>query len=206
MIIADIKPTRMELLRLKKRIAIARRGHKLLRDKQEELMRRFIGLINETRSLREEVEASTRHVFTNFLRARSFIPSDFMGRSISYGGKMEIAITRERMMNLDIPRIKLVSMAEYPVYSLTLTTGDLDRSFQRFRALLPSLLRLAELELAIQLLAEEIKKTRRRVNALEYILIPNLVETVKYITMRLAELERSSLVRLMRVKELIGNR
>ncbi len=205
--ILDVKPTRMELLRLKKRVAIARRGHKLLRDKQEELMRHFMRLINETKKLRDEIEASTERIFTSFLRARSFTPAAFLDRSISYGaGTMEIAMKQERILNLTVPRIELVRMAEYPVYSLTLTTGDLDTSFRQFRALLPSLLRLAGLELSIKLLADEIKKTRRRVNALEYILIPNLVETVKYITMRLAEIERSSLTRLMRVKELIGNR
>jgi V/A-type H+-transporting ATPase subunit D len=207
MILSDVKPTRMELLRLKKRIAIAHRGHKLLRDKQEELMRRFMGLINETRRLREEIEAATERIFTNFLRARALVPSGFLDRSISYGSKkIEIRTRRERMLNLSVPRIELVGMAEYPIYSLALTTGDLDTSFREFRALLPKLLRLAELELAIKLLAEEIKRTRRRVNALEYILIPNLADTAKYITMRLAELERSGLVRLMRVKELIASK
>jgi len=205
--ILDVKPTRMELLRLKRRVAIAHRGHKLLRDKQEELMRRFIGLINETRALREEIERSTADIFTCFLRASFFASAQFVERSLAgAAGATEIAIRRERILNLTVPRFDLVKVAEFPVYSLAFTTADLDASVGRFRDLLPKLLRLAERELAIKLLAEEIKRTRRRVNALEYILIPNLIDTVKYITMRLAELERSNLARLMRVKELIRDR
>jgi V/A-type H+-transporting ATPase subunit D len=203
----DVKPTRMELLRLKKRVAIAHRGHKLLRDKQEELMRRFMALISETRRLRLDIEDRTRGIFTSFLKGCALVPSGFIEKSISSNvTKTEIRTVTERILNLNIPRFELATMAEYPVYSLTLTTGDLDIALKNFRALLPKLLRLAEVELAIKLLAEEIKRTRRRVNALEYILIPNLIETVKYINMRLVELERSSLTRLMRVKELLEAR
>lgn len=205
--ILDVKPTRMELLRLKRRVAIAHRGHKLLRDKQEELMRRFIGLINETKALRDEIEGATTEIFTCFLRASFFTPAHFIERSLAdAAGRMEIAVREERILNLKVPRLEIVKVAEYPVYSLALTTADLDTSLKRFRDLLPKLLKLAEREFAIKLLADEIKRTRRRVNALEYILIPNLVDTVKYITMRLVELERSNFVRLMRVKELIRDR
>jgi len=202
--ILAINPTRMELLKLRRRIAIARRGHKLLRDKEDELMRRFLAIIEEAKALRDEVEKSLKEVFRDFLTARSMTEPKFMDTQLSAGKKtLEIKTERERFLNLKLARFEIAALPEYPRYSFFATTSDLDEALVNFRNLLGRMIKLAELELKIKLVSEEIKKTRRRVNALEYIFIPNLVDTVNYINMKLTELERGNITRLMRVKELI---
>jgi V/A-type H+-transporting ATPase subunit D len=205
--ILAVNPTRMELLKLKKRIAIALRGHKLLRDKQDELMRRFMAMIGNTRALRLEVEKSLKYIFKDFARARSINASDFIDKQfIASKSSLEIAVRKERFLNLELPHFNIVKSPVMPRYSFFATTSDLDKAVVDFKATLPKMVELAQLEISIKLLSEEIKKTRRRVNALEYIFIPNLVDTVKYINMKLTELERSNLTRLMRVKEFIESR
>lgn len=202
--ILGVNPTRMELLKLKKRIAIAKRGHKLLKDKQDELMRKFLLMIEKTRSLRIEVEKALKDVFKDFVRACSINPATFIDNQLKYQKQpLEIKLTKERVLNLELIHFEVVKLPEHPKYSFFATTSDLDRALVNFRKILPKMIELAEFEIKIKLIAEEIKRTRRRVNALEYIFIPNLVDTVSYINMKLAELERSSLVRLMRIKELI---
>lgn len=205
--ILAVNTTRMELLRLKRRIAIAKRGHKLLKDKQDELMRRFLSIIEETKSLRLRVENSLRDIFKDFVRARSINAPGFIdAQLIANKTSFDVAEKRERFLNLTLTRFEVLTLPQMPKYSFFGTTSDLDIALNNFRNLLPELIKLAELEAEIKLLSEEIKTTRRRVNVLEYIFIPNLIDTVKYITMKLAELERSSIVRLMRVKEVIEAR
>ncbi|MDD5084686.1 MAG: V-type ATP synthase subunit D [Candidatus Omnitrophica bacterium] len=205
--ILAVNPTRMELLKLKRRISIARRGHKLLKDKQDELMRKFLAMIDTARSLRSEVEGALKGIFECFTRARSLSPEGFI--DVQLGGRkspLEVAAKKDRFLNLELLRFEIVKLVELPQYGFFATTSDLDLAVVNFRKILPKMIELAEVDIRIKLLAEEIKTTRRRVNALEYIFIPGLVDTVKYINMKLTELERSNFVRLMRVKELLEAR
>ena len=199
-----VSATRMELLKLRKRIVLARRGHKLLRDKQDELMRRFMSLIDEWHKLRKDVNTLLKEAFKNFVVATSLMEKDFLDELLS-NTKEEIKIeySTKRFLNLDVPQFEIVGLNKQFNYGLLNTNSNVDTSITQFYEVFTKLIRLAELESSIILLSDEIKSTRRRVNALEYILIPGLIETVKYITMKLSEFERSNLTRLMRVKELI---
>lgn len=199
-----VSATRMELLKLRKRIVLARRGHKLLRDKQDELMRRFMSLIGEWRGLRQEADVGCKEAFKGFVIASALIEEPFLSDALASAGKnAQVNCSTRRFLNLNIPAFEVSGLKNNPDYGLLNTNSGLDVSFARFYAIFPKLIKLAELEAAILLISNEIKSTRRRVNALEYILIPGLIETVKYITMKLGEFERSNLTRLMRVKELI---
>lgn len=201
-----VNPTRMELLKLKRRISIARRGHKLLKDKQDELMRKFLAMVDTARSLRSEVENSLKGIFGDFIRARSLSPENFIDTQLGERPPLEVAAKKERFLNLELLRFEIIKQPEPPQYGFFATTSELDLAVVNFGKVLPKMIRLAEIDIRIKLLAEEIKTTRRRVNALEYIFIPSLVDTVKYINMKLTELERSNFVRLMRVKELLETR
>ncbi|MBN1405751.1 MAG: V-type ATP synthase subunit D [Candidatus Omnitrophica bacterium] len=202
--IMSVKPNRMELLKLKRRIAIARRGHKLLKDKQDELMRKFMSTIEDTKSLRFEVEKALKEIFIDFIEARSVNSAGLIDEQLAARkAVLEVAYSTERFLNLGLTGFAIKNIPAEPEYSFFTTTSSLDRALANFRGILSKLVALAQAESRIKLLAEEIKKTRRRVNALEYILIPNLIDTVRYINMKLAEFERSSLTRLMRVKEQI---
>lgn len=203
--ILSVNPTRMELLKLKRRIAIARRGHKLLRDKQDELMRKFLAIIENAKTLRKRVESGLKAAFKEYIKARAlgspeWIDAQLSGKPVS----LDISERKERFLNLTLPEYKIEHLPGIPQYCYYGTTSNLDIAVIKLKETLPDMVELAELELKIKLISEEIKKTRRRVNALEYIFIPNLEETIRYIGMKLSELERSNLTRLMRVKELIG--
>lgn len=199
-----VSATRMELLKLRKRIVLARRGHKLLRDKQDELMRRFMSLIDEWKTLRKDIDTLLKDAFKDFIIASSLIEEPFLDKALSYPKeKLQINHTTRRFLNLDLPQFRIVGLSRTFSYGLLNTNSKLDLSLTKFYEIFPRLIKLAELETSIFFISNEIKSTRRRVNALEYILIPGLIETVKYITMKLSEFERSNLTRLMRVKELI---
>lgn len=205
----NVNPTRMELTRLKKRLKVAQRGHKLLKDKQDELIKKFIDLIKKNNELRKKVEESLLDAFKNFAMARAVMSSEFLEEAIIYPKeKMSIDVSNRNIMSVNVPLIKYKKENEndegsvYP-YGLATTSGELDGAIYSLSAVFPELIELAEVEKSCQLMADEIEKTRRRVNALEFIMIPQLIETIKYITMKLDENERGNLTRLMKIKSMM---
>jgi len=205
--ILRVNATRMELLKLRRRLEIARRGHKLLKDKQDELMRHFLALIEENRNLRQEVERKLMRAHSAFLMARAVMDRASLEAALMFPKqRISIGVGTERVMNLQVPRLRLSSEGDVHAYGLISTSGELDTALKLYSEVLPDMIRLAQMERALQLLAEEIERTRRRVNALEYVLIPNLEDTIRYIRMRLDEMERSSTVRLMKIKEMLAGR
>ena len=200
----DVGATRMNLLRLKKRLAIARRGHKLLKDKQEELMRRILELIEEIRTHRERVESETARILGRFAIARAAYGAEALDEAVMLPSKkVSVTVTTRNIMNVKVPVFHKEISGHIRCYGFNTTSGELDFALAALDELLDSLLILAEKEKGLELLADEMEKTRRRVNALEFVLIPNIEETVKFINLRLAENERGDLTRLMRVKEII---
>lgn len=211
MAILRVNPTRMELTRLKKRLKTAKRGHKLLKDKQDELMKKFIELVKKNKELRENVEKELTQSFKDFLIASAVMSSESLEEAIMYPTeRISIDITTRNIMSVRAPSIKLIKentkdnkSVVYP-YGFANTSGELDSAIYSLKLVLDKMIELAEVEKSCQLMADEIEKTRRRVNALEYVMIPQLVETVRYITMKLDEAERGNRVRLMKVKEIVG--
>ncbi len=200
----DIPPTRMQLLRLKRRGVIARRGHKLLKDKQDELMRKILELVNRIRDARLQIEDELRRAFGYFYFASSKqAPKATDEALLATTKSIDIEYTKERILNLKIPKFTEKISGGLIGYGFMTTSGDLDLALLKVDQLIARLLELAELEKALELLATEIEKTRRRVNALEYILIPSIDETIKFINLKLSEIERGDLTRLMRVKEIV---
>jgi V/A-type H+-transporting ATPase subunit D len=203
-----VNPTRMEFNRLKGRLKMAQRGHKLLKDKRDELMRVFLELVRENKNLRTRVEAELSRSFANFLMASAVMSGETLEEAIMYP-KAAVALDMEKknVMSVNVPKITFLQGEEqssdaYP-YGFANTSGELDSSIATLAEVLPSLIRLAELEKAVYLLADEIDKTRRRVNALEHVLVPQLKDTIKYISMKLDENERGALVRLMKIKDIV---
>lgn len=200
----DIPPTRMQLLRLKRRSVIARRGHKLLKDKQDELMRRILELIGKIRDSRLKIEQELKSAFGYFYFASSKQSPKAIDEALLATTKViDVVYTTERVLNLKIPKFKQTISGGLIGYSFMTTSGDLDLALLKIDQLISRLLELAELEKALELLAAEIEKTRRRVNALEYILIPSIDETIKFIKLKMSEMERGDLTRLMRIKEIV---
>jgi V/A-type H+-transporting ATPase subunit D len=195
----------MQLLRLRRRLTLAKRGHKLLKDKQEELMRRFLGMVHDARDLRSEVETEIAGAHRAFVSARLEMDGAAMAEALAFSQRIvELKAEREQVMNLKVPKfhVELPEGAELG-YGYGDTTLDLDRALEMYAGLLPKLMSLAEVEKSIQLLASELEKTRRRVNALEHILVPNLEETIRFISDRLSEMERETATRLMKIKEIV---
>lgn len=211
MAIMRVNPTRMELSRIKKRLATAVRGHKLLKDKRDEMMRQFIELVKENKELREQVESELTKALGDFLMARAVMSTEVLEEAIMYPTReVELKVSKRNIMSVDVPKIdygekSYEGLSPYP-YGFAATSGELDGAIATLSDLLPRMLELAEIEKTCQMLADEIEKTRRRVNALEYIMIPQMEETIRYITMKLDEDERSSRTRLMKVKDMIENR
>jgi V/A-type H+-transporting ATPase subunit D len=190
----------MELLKLRRRTAIARRGHKLLKDKLDELMKQFMGLIKQSGGLRDEVESKLIEAYTVFSIARSEVTTEEVEEALSVScATLDLRISDERIMGVKVPHFEIGFSGSY---GLATTPLAFDAALQHYRELIPMLISLAELENNIRLLAIEIEKTRRRVNALEYVLIPSLEETVTYITMKLDEMERSYRTQLMKIKSM----
>lgn len=205
--ILEVSATRMHLLRLKKRLRLAIRGHKLLKDKQDELMSQFMELVNSVKGMRQEVEASLQQAFQRFTFARSVTAEEALEAALALPSKrVHIEVDQKRVMNLQVPVFRPTVEGRIYCYGFFNTSGELDVSLQALDKVLEKLIELAQAEKTMELLADEIEKTRRRVNALEYTLIPSLQETIKYITMKLAEMERSNLTRLMKVKEMVQGR
>ncbi len=197
----NINPNRMELLRLRKRIKLAERGHKLLKDKLEEIMRRFLELMKRLNELQQEVTEKLNKIFISFALARTKDSREQLEKFIP-DGDLSLEVGTERIFNLSIPRFKLKELAisDYDFFN---TESEMDIGLKKMQELLEDLMEIARLWKAVRILAREIDSTRRRVNALEHILIPNLKETINYISGRLEEMERSYQVQLMRVKEII---
>ena len=203
----NVKPTRMELNILKERLKTATRGHKLLKDKRDELMRRFIEAVRENNRLRQKVEAALVGNMQDFVMAKS-LESDLMVEEIFAVPTREVMlhIEEENVMSVRVPKLHVRIDNPYGddegdvVYSYLASNSQMDRTIQEMGDLLPDLLKLAEIEKSCQLMADEIEKTRRRVNGLEYATIPDLKETIYYIEMKLEEAERANLVRIMKVK------
>lgn len=205
----NVNPTRMELTKLKKRLVTATRGHKLLKDKQDELMRRFIDLVKYNNTLRREVEKELSASLKEFVMARAVMNSEMLEEAIIYPKeKIYLELHTKNIMSVNVPVMEFKRALEgdegsiYP-YGFASTSSELDDSISKLYTILPKLLELAEVEKSTQLMADEIEKTRRRVNALEYMTIPQLEETIRYIRMKLEENERGNLTRLMKVKSMM---
>ena len=198
----------MELTRLKKKLATAVKGHKLLKDKRDELMREFLDLVRVNMSLRQEVEAAIRQANTDFVVARSDM-SDQILRTALMAPKQDVELTagRRNVMSVDIPVFDYKTRTPDPndiySYGYAFTSSDLDAAVKSLSDVFPKMLKLAEVEKSCQLMAAEIEKTRRRVNALEHVIIPETKAGIKYITMKLDENERSTQIRLMKVKDMV---
>ncbi len=205
---AQVNPTRMELTRLKKKLTTAIRGHKLLKDKRDELMRQFLDLVRENKTLREKVEQGILSANKNFVLARSTMQEEVLKVSL-LAPKQEVYLeaSRKNVMSVDIPQFdyhtKTPDINDIYSYGFAFTSSDLDDAVLSLQEILPDMLRLAQIEKSCQLMAAEIEKTRRRVNALEHVMIPELRENIKFIVMKLDENERSTQIRLMKVKDMM---
>lgn len=198
----------MELTRLKKKLVTAVRGHKLLKDKRDELMRQFLDKVRENKALREEVETALVSANQNFMLARAGMPDEMLNTAL-LAPKQELTISAgtQNVMSVDIPdfdfKTRTPDQNDMYSYGFAFTTGDLDDAILSLSEVFPKMLKLAEVEKSCQLMAAEIEKTRRRVNALEHVMIPELQTNIKYITMKLDENERSTQIRLMKVKDMM---
>ena len=208
----NVNPTRMELSKLKKRLVTSKWSHKLLKDKQDELMRQFINLIKYNNKIRAEVEKELGDSLKDFVMARAVMSSEFLEEAIAYPKEnIKVEVGTKNVMSVNVPIMNFKRELEgdegsiYP-YGFMNTSAELDDAIGKLYRVLPKLLELAEVEKSGQLMADEIEKTRRRVNALEYMTIPQLEETIKYIRMKLDENERGALTRLMKVKSMIDQR
>lgn len=203
-----VNPTRMELTRLKRKLQTALRGHKLLKDKRDELMRQFLELVRENKALREKTEKALHSANQNFMLARAGMQEEALNTAM-LAPKQEIQIETgvRNVMSVEVPVFHVTTRTpdtnDMFSYGFAFTSSDLDDAVQSLAQCLPDLLRLAEVEKSCQLMASEIEKTRRRVNALEHVVIPQTQESIKYITMKLDENERSTQIRLMKVKDMM---
>lgn len=205
---SQIIPTRMELAKQKKKLATATRGHKLLKDKRDELMRQFLELVRENKALREKVETALHAANKNFVLAKASTSDQVLNAAL-LAPKQEVYLETDtrNVMSVDIPvfqyKTRTADANDIYSYGFAFTSSDLDGAVKSLADLLPDMLRLAEVEKSCQLMAAEIEKTRRRVNALEHVMIPDAQEKIKYIKMKLDENERSTQIRLMKVKDMM---
>lgn len=206
----NVNPNRMELTRLKGRLATSARGHKLLKDKQDELMRRFIDLVRENDRMRNKVERKLMEAYKDFVLVGALTSPESLEAAVMLPREqVSLELTMKNIMSVHVPQMTFTRKlgddrsSIYP-YGFSETSDELDRALEKLFALLPMLLKLGEVEKTCNLMADEIEKTRRRVNALEYMTIPQLKETIKYIQMKLDENERSNTTRLMKVKSMIA--
>lgn len=204
----QITPTRMELTRLKKKLVTATRGHKLLKDKRDELMRQFLEKVWENKTLREQVEKGIKAANKNFLLARAGMQDQVLNTAM-LAPKQRVSVETgvENVMSVEIPtfdfKTRTPDQNDIFSYGFAFTSSDLDGAVQSLADIFPDMLKLAEIEKSCQLMAVEIEKTRRRVNALEHVMIPELQANIKYISMKLDENERATQIRLMKVKDMV---
>lgn len=204
----NVNPTRMELSKLKKKLESARRGHKLLKDKRDELMRQFMNLIKENRQLRTEVEKAIKDANRHMAVAGSLMQREVLETALMLPKQeVELDVKEKNVMSVYIPefstKYRTGNANDIYSYGMAFTSIDLDGAVSALNDVFPKMIRLAEVEKACQLMADEIEKTRRRVNALEHIMIPDYEETIKFITMKLSENERSTTTSLMKVKDMV---
>jgi len=204
----NVNPTRMELSKLKAKLVSARRGHKLLKDKRDELMRQFMLLIKENRQLRAEVEAAISEANRYMAVAGSVMQREVLETALMLPKQeVELEVGEKNVMSVLIPvfdpKYRTSDASDIYSYGTAFTSIDLDGAVKSLSEVFPKMIRLAEIEKACQLMADEIEKTRRRVNALEHIMIPDYEETIKFITMKLSENERSTTTSLMKVKDMV---
>ncbi len=204
----NVNPTRMELTNLKKKLITARRGHKLLKDKRDELMRRFMEKVRENKELRFKVEKKIEEANRHMAIARSVMSDSAIEAALMMPmQEMSVDIAGKNVMSVIIPEYKTVfktaDSADIYSYGFAYTSIDLDDAVKSLSDILPDLIKLAEIEKSCQLMAAEIEKTRRRVNALEHVMIPRYEETIKYIAMKLDENERGATTRTMKVKDMM---
>jgi V/A-type H+-transporting ATPase subunit D len=197
----NVNPNRMELLRLRRRLVLAERGHKLLKDKLEEIMRRFLEIMRRLYDIQSGIAPEWNKALLSFGFVRAGSPSHEWERLLPEG-ELLLDVREEKVFNLSIPKFSIESMAVAD-YDLLNTEGELDVGIKKMQDMMEDLLEMARLWKAVELLSREIEVTRRRVNALEHILIPSIKETIHYISNRLEEMERSHQVQLMRVKEIV---
>ena len=204
----NVNPTRMELTRLKRRLQTSMRGHKLLKDKRDDLMKKFLELVRANKELREIVEQKISDIYGGFMVASAVMMPEFLEEALMLPRQsVQLDIETESIMNVHVPvfhfSVSADSESDIYSYGLVNTSAELDDSVRALKEVLPYLLQLAQMEKSAEMLAEEIEKTRRRVNALEYVQIPSLQETIRYISMKLDENERSNTARLMKVKDMM---
>lgn len=202
MAILKINPTRMELIKLKRKLATARRGHKLLKEKRDGLMKEFMAIIREARRLREKIEKELGAGFKAFLFANADMSAEEMEEALAVPSKkIFLEADTKNVMSVNVPVFSYREEGDFLAYGLATTSASLDTALKIFSDTLKDLVKLAEKEHAARMMAAEIEKTRRRVNALEYVFIPNMKETIKYITAKLNEQERSAIITVMKIKK-----
>ena len=203
-----VTPTRMVLNQLKGRLKTAVRGHKLLKDKRDELMRQFMAVVRKNRELRARVEAGLTEAFGALTVASAVMSPELLEQALMYPRQsVELDVSFRNVMSVTVPQYGFHTRggdpdAIYP-YGFAQTSGELDIAMQSINRVFLDMLELAQVEKTMQLLAEEIEKTRRRVNALEYVMIPEMQQNIRYITMKLSENENATKVRLLKVKEMV---
>ena len=203
-----ITPTRMVLNQLKGRLKTARRGHKLLKDKRDELMRQFMDVVRRNKELRTKVEEGLTAAFASQQVASAIMSPEMLEQALLYPRQsVELEMSYKNIMSVNVPRYRFQTKNNDPTeiypYGFAQTSGELDDALEKLDLVFRDMLELAEVEKTMQLLAEEIEKTRRRVNALEYVMIPELEGNIKYISMKLEENENATKVRLLKVKEMV---
>ena len=207
MAVLNVNLTRIESMNMKKSLKTAERGHKLLKDKLDELIKKLIQLVQKNQSLRNKIDKKLETAHQNFMLAEAVMSEEYLAEALIIPKKsIGIEIGQRSIMSVKIPEYKFqlnTDNADNAIYGFAFTTSELDMAIDSFSDVTELLLRLAENEKSIDLLAQEIEKTRRRVNALENVMIPNYKDTIKYIGMKLAENERANTSRLMKVKEMI---
>ncbi len=203
-----ITPTRMVLNQQKARLKTATRGHKLLKDKRDELMRQFMDVVRRNRELRDRVEKGLTEAFSALTVASAVMSPDMLEQAILFPRQnVQLDVKYKNVMSVNVPvydfKTKTADMSDIYPYGFAQTSGELDDALDALSRVFSDMLELAQVEKQMQLMAEEIEKTRRRVNALEYVMIPDCQDNIKYITMKLEENDRSSKVRLMKVKDMV---
>lgn len=205
----QVKPTRMELSNLKKKRKVAVRGHKLMKDKRDEMVRRFILYVRRNKELREQVEGKLAEAMQKFVLARATMSNEAVEEALCYPARpANVEVSTQHVLAIKVPDFSLANADaafEYP-YGFATTSAELDKAVEIFSDLLPMLIELAEIEKICNRLADEIEKTRRRVNALEYVMIPQFDEAIRTIKMKLDENDRSNTTRLMKTKDMIAGR
>ena len=208
MAIMNVNPTRMQLSKLKKQLITAVRGHKMLKDKRDELMRQFLDLVRETKDLREQVELELNNCNAHFVNAAAVMSKESLdGSLLSPKQRLSVEVDSKNVMSVEIPQFdtnaRTSGKGDVFPYGFAFTSFELDDAVESLDRVLPDLIKLAQYEKSCELMSAEIEKTRRRVNSLEHVMIPRYQETIKYISMKLEENDRSSRTRLMKVKDML---